>query len=103
MDPMGLMATRNPVNSPLRDLRLAAHPIIYRCFSTSKRWLALGFLNHQQDSDSIGCHVIHSMGFHGFHHVTLVGLGNPGRIQTTGRDRKSTTQTLNVTKRIAIQ
>ena len=24
------------------------HPIIYDGFYTSKRWLALGFLNHQQ-------------------------------------------------------
>ena len=53
---------RNPVaNSPLSDLRLAIHPIIYRCFSTSKRWLALGFLNHQQDSDSrISCDSMNS-------------------------------------------
>ena len=43
-----LMATRNPARKPLEVGVL--HPIIYKylsCF-TSKRWLALGFLKHQQ-------------------------------------------------------
>ena len=30
------------------QLRLVVYPIIYRVLAPSKRWLALGFLNHQQ-------------------------------------------------------
>ena len=41
-----LMATRNPVNSPVEGK--VVYPIIYKVFSTIPRWLALGFLNHQQ-------------------------------------------------------
>ena len=35
----------NPVNSPVEVGRF--YPIIYRVSAPSKRWLALGFLNHQ--------------------------------------------------------
>ena len=35
---------RNPAN----QLRLVVYPMIYKVLATSNRWLALGFLNHQQ-------------------------------------------------------
>ena len=34
--------------SDLHQFRLVVYPIIYDGFYTSKRWLGMGFLNHQQ-------------------------------------------------------
>ena len=34
--------------NPAHQLRLVVYPIIYRVLPPSKRWLGMGFLNHQQ-------------------------------------------------------
>ena len=51
----GLSTTIIP--SKAKQLRLVVYPIIYRVLAPSKRWLGMGFLNHQQyllDITSVG-------------------------------------------------
>ncbi len=36
----------NPANSPVEGQ--VVYPVIYKVLAPSKRWLGMGFLNHQQ-------------------------------------------------------
>ena len=68
---------------------MVKYPIIYRFFLTSKRWLALGFLNHQQISPpSLGQPVnfLRRQGIkQAFEEVVFKILDTPSLLQSTPR------------------
>ena len=57
----------------LHQLRLAIHPIIYKKFYHHPRWLALGFLNHQQYN--LDQHIVAPSTFDQSRQKPLTGMG----------------------------